>query len=123
VPLDHVVSQPIQSLVEKVVMPMQSSIDPTPLLRGEVPLDHVVSQPMQSLVEKVVTPSRSLVDPTLLLKSVKSTKVVTPMPSSADPTPLLGSEVSTDYVFSIFQFCTFRTRGHSARSEHTPSKP
>jgi hypothetical protein len=35
-------------------MPMQSSIDPTPLLRGEVPLDHVVSQPMQSLVEKVV---------------------------------------------------------------------
>jgi hypothetical protein len=42
VPLDHVVSQPIQLLVEKVVMPMQSSTDPTPLLGGEVPLDHVV---------------------------------------------------------------------------------
>ena len=42
VPLDLVVSQPIQPLVEKVVMPMQSSADPTPLLRGEVPLDHVV---------------------------------------------------------------------------------
>jgi hypothetical protein len=42
VPLDLVVSQPIQPLVEKVVMPMQSSVDPTPLLRDEVPLDHVV---------------------------------------------------------------------------------
>jgi hypothetical protein len=46
VPLDHVVSQPMQPLVEKVVTLMQSSADPTPLLRGEVPLDHVVSQPM-----------------------------------------------------------------------------
>jgi hypothetical protein len=32
VPLYLVVSQPIQPLVEKVVMPMQSSADPTPLL-------------------------------------------------------------------------------------------
>jgi hypothetical protein len=46
VPLDHVVSQPIQPLVEKVVMSMQSSTDPTPRLGGEVPLDHVVSQPI-----------------------------------------------------------------------------
>jgi hypothetical protein len=46
VPLDLVVSQPIQALVEKVIMLMQSSTDPTHLLRGEVPLDHVVSQPM-----------------------------------------------------------------------------
>jgi hypothetical protein len=82
---------------------MQSSVDPTPLLGGEVPLDHVVSQPMQPLVEKVVMSSSIfLVDPTILLvESVKSTKVVTSMPSSTDPTPLLGSEVSTDYVFSI----------------------
>jgi hypothetical protein len=43
VPLDLVVSQPIQPLVEKVIMLMQSSMDPTPLLGGEVPLDHVVS--------------------------------------------------------------------------------
>jgi hypothetical protein len=43
VPLDHVVSQPIQPLDEKVVMLMKSSADPTPLLGGEVPLDHVVS--------------------------------------------------------------------------------
>jgi hypothetical protein len=35
--------QPIQPLVEKVVMLMQSSFDPTPLLGGEVPLHHVVS--------------------------------------------------------------------------------
>jgi hypothetical protein len=56
VPLDLVVSQPIQPLVEKVVMLMQSSADPTPLLGGEVPLDHVVSQPIQPLVEKVVMP-------------------------------------------------------------------
>jgi hypothetical protein len=42
VPLDHVVSHPIHPLAEKVVMSMQSSTDPTPLLGGEVPLDHVV---------------------------------------------------------------------------------
>jgi hypothetical protein len=52
-----VVSHPIQPLVEKVAMPIQLFVDPTPLLRGEVPIDHVVSQPMQSLVEKVVMPS------------------------------------------------------------------
>jgi hypothetical protein len=54
VPLDLVVSQPIQPLVEKVIMLMHSSVDPTPLLRGEVPLGHVVSQPIQPLIEKVV---------------------------------------------------------------------
>jgi hypothetical protein len=52
----EVSSQSIHPLVEKVVMPMQSSTDPTPLLQGEVPLDHVVSQPIQPLVEKVVMP-------------------------------------------------------------------
>jgi hypothetical protein len=110
-------------LVNEVVMPMQSSVDPTPILGGEVPLDHVVSQPIQPLVEKLVTPMQSSVDPTLLLESfestkvvtsmqsladpnlllesVESTKVVTPMQSSADPTLLLDSDVSTDYVFSI----------------------
>jgi hypothetical protein len=79
VPLDHVVLQPIQPLVAKVVTSMQSLTDPTPLLRGEVPLDLVVSQPMQPLVEEVVTL----------------------MQSSADPTLLLGSDVSSDCVFSI----------------------
>jgi hypothetical protein len=39
----EVSSQSIQPLVAKVVMLMQSSVDPTPLLGGEVPLDHVVS--------------------------------------------------------------------------------
>jgi hypothetical protein len=63
----------------KVVMPMQSSTDPTPLLGGEVSLDHVVPQPIQPLVAKVVMPMQSLDDPTLLL----------------------GSGVSIDYVFSI----------------------
>jgi hypothetical protein len=36
-------SQSIQPLVEKVVMLMQSSTNPTPLLGGEVTLVHVVS--------------------------------------------------------------------------------
>jgi hypothetical protein len=49
-------------------MSMQSSIDPTPLLRGEVPLELVVSQLMQSLVEKVVMPMQSSADTTLLLR-------------------------------------------------------
>jgi hypothetical protein len=63
----------------KVVMPMQSSIDPTPILRGEVSLDHVVPQAIQPLVAKVVMPMQSLDYPTLLL----------------------GSGVSINYVFSI----------------------
>jgi hypothetical protein len=75
----EVSSQSIQPLVEKVVMSMQSSVDPTPLLGGKVPLDHVVLQPIQPLVVKVVMSMQSLDDPTLLL----------------------GSDVSTDYVFSI----------------------
>ena len=79
-------------------MPMQSSADPTPLLRGEVPLYHVFSQPIQPLVEKVVTSIQSLVDPTLLLDSVDSTKVVMPLQSSVDPTLLLESVESTKVV-------------------------
>jgi hypothetical protein len=50
----EVSSQSIQPLVEKVVMLMQSLIDPTPHLGGEVPLYHVVSQLIQPLVAKVV---------------------------------------------------------------------
>jgi hypothetical protein len=74
----EVSSQSIQPLVEKVVMLMQSLVDPTHLLRGEVPLDHVVSHPIQPLDEKVV----------MLMQS------------SADPTPLLGGEVPLDHVVS-----------------------
>jgi hypothetical protein len=85
----------------KVVMPMQSSIDPTPILGGEVSLDHVVPQPIQPLVAKVVMPMQSLDDPTLLL----------------------GSGVSIELCFYHLWFNIFRTRGHSAHSEHTPSKP
>jgi hypothetical protein len=71
VPLDHVVSQPIQPLVEKVVTSMQSSADPTLLLGVSV---H--ESTIQPVVEKVVTPMQSSADPTLLLESVESTKVV-----------------------------------------------
>jgi hypothetical protein len=84
-----------------MVMSMQSSTDPTPLLRGEVPLDNEVSQPMQPLVEKPVMLTQCSADPTLLLQSVEFTKVVTPLQFVVDPTPLSGSEMSTDYVFSI----------------------
>jgi hypothetical protein len=108
----EVSSQSIQPLVEKVVMLMHSSVDPTPLLGGEVPLDLVVSQPIQPLVEKVVMPMQSSVDPTLLLggevplylvvsqpiQPLVAT-VVMPMHSSADPTPLFGGEVPLDHVF------------------------
>jgi hypothetical protein len=74
----EVSSQPIQSLVAKVVMLIKLSDDPTPLLGGEVPLDHVVSQSIQPLVAKVVMP----------------------MHSSDDPTPLLGGEVPLYHVVS-----------------------
>jgi hypothetical protein len=66
-------------LVEKVVMLMQSSVDPTPLLGGEVILDHVVPQLIHPLISKV-----------LML-----------MQSSNDPTLLLGTDMSTEYVFII----------------------
>jgi hypothetical protein len=59
---------------------MQSSIDPTPLLGGEVPLDHVVLQPIQPLVAKVVMMMQSL----------------------TDPTPLLRCEVPLDHVVGMF---------------------
>jgi hypothetical protein len=62
----EVSSQSIHPLVDEVVMSMQSSADPTPLLGGDVPSDHVVSQPIHPVVEKVVMPMQSLVDPTLL---------------------------------------------------------
>jgi hypothetical protein len=74
----EVSSQPIQLVVEKLVMPIQSSTNPTPILGGEVPLDHVVSQPIHPLVAKVVMSMQSL----------------------ADPTPLLGGEVPLDHVVS-----------------------
>jgi hypothetical protein len=75
----EVPSQPIQPVVEKVVVLMQYLTDPTSILGGDVPLDHVVSQPIQLVVEKVVTLIQSLPDSTLLLESVKSTKVVMSM--------------------------------------------
>jgi len=43
VPLDNVVSQPIQPLVAKVVMLMHSSDDPTLLLGSDVSTDYVFS--------------------------------------------------------------------------------
>jgi hypothetical protein len=43
VPLDHVVPHPIQPLVVKVVMPMQSLDDPTLLLGSDVSTDYVFS--------------------------------------------------------------------------------
>jgi hypothetical protein len=55
----EVSSQSIQPLVDEVVMPMQSSVDPTPLLGGDAPSDHVVSQPIQPVVEEVVMPMQS----------------------------------------------------------------
>jgi hypothetical protein len=102
---------------------MQSSIDHTPLWRGDAPLYHVVSHSIHPVVDKVVSSMQSsndptlllesvdstkvvmsikyLVDPTLLLENVESTTLVTPMQYLADPTFLMGSNVSIDYVFNI----------------------
>jgi hypothetical protein len=46
--------QSIHPLDDEVVMPMQSSADPTPILGGDAPLDHVVLHPIQPMVEEVV---------------------------------------------------------------------
>jgi hypothetical protein len=88
----------IHPLVDEVVVPMQYSTDPTPLLGGYAPLDHVVLQPIQPMVEEVVMPMQSSINPTLLLESVESTKVVIPMKSLDDPTLLLESVESTKVV-------------------------
>jgi hypothetical protein len=62
-PSDHVASQPIQLVIEEVVMSMQSSVDPTLLLES-----------VEST--KVVTPMKYSVYPTLLLGSDVSTDYV-----------------------------------------------
>jgi hypothetical protein len=80
---------------------MQSLVDPTPLLGGDVPSYHVVMHPIQRVVEEVVVSMKSLTYPTLLSKSVESTKVVTLMRYLVNPTLLMRSDVSTDYAFSI----------------------
>jgi hypothetical protein len=46
-------------MFEKVVMLMQSSTNPTPLLGGDVTIDHVGSQPIQPVVHKVVMPMKA----------------------------------------------------------------
>jgi hypothetical protein len=69
VPLGHVDLQPIQPMVEEVVMPMQSSVDPTLLLES-----------VEST--KVVTSMQYLVDPTLLMGSDMSTDYVFSISSS-----------------------------------------
>jgi hypothetical protein len=52
VPLDHVFSQPMQPLVEKVVMLTQSSADPTPLLGSKVSTDYVFNISSSMLSEQ-----------------------------------------------------------------------
>jgi hypothetical protein len=113
--------QPIQSLVDEVVMSMQYSVDTTLILGGDASLDHVVSHPIQPMVEEVVMPMQSLVDPTLLLESDESTKVVSLMQSSVDPTLLSGSDASFDYVFSISSLVPSE-QGGNPLSLSTPSK-
>jgi hypothetical protein len=83
-------------------MPMQSLVDTTLVLGGDVSLNHVASHLIQPVVEEVVVPMQSLVDPTLLLEIDESTKVVSSMQSLAKPTLLSGSDVYFNYVFSIF---------------------
>jgi hypothetical protein len=56
-------------------MPMQSSADTTPILRGDASLDHVVSHPIQPMIEEVVVLKQSSINPTLLLESEKSKEV------------------------------------------------
>jgi hypothetical protein len=60
-------------------MPMQSSVDPTPLLGGDALSDHVISQPFHPVVEEVVVSMKYSFDSTLILESVKSTKLVMSM--------------------------------------------
>jgi hypothetical protein len=109
----EVSTKSIQPLVEKVVVPMQYLVNPTPILGGEVPLYHVFSQTIQPVVEKLVTSMQYSVNPTPILRGevpldhVVSQpiqpvveKVVTPMKSLSNPTPILGGEVPLDHVVS-----------------------
>jgi hypothetical protein len=115
-------SQPIQPLVNEVVMSMQSSTNPTLFWGGDAPSDHVVSEPIQLVVEEVVVRMQSLADPTLL-ESAESMKVVTPMQSSVDPTLLLRIHVSTDYVFSISSSILSEQGGIPLTSSTPPPSP
>jgi hypothetical protein len=64
--------QLIQSLIDELVVPMQSSGNTTLVLGDDVSLDHVVSHPIQPVVEEVVVLIQSSFDPTLLLESDES---------------------------------------------------
>jgi hypothetical protein len=79
----------IQSLVDKAVVLMQSSVDTTLFFGGDVYLDHVVLHIIQLVVEELVASMQYLLDPTLLLKGDKSKELVSPTQYSFDPTPLI----------------------------------
>jgi hypothetical protein len=102
--------QSIQSLVEEVVVPMQSSIDPTFFLESDEST-------------KVVLSMKSSVNPTLLLESNESTKVVSSMQSSTNPTPLSGSDASFNYVFSISSSVPSEQGGIPLSSSMLPPSP
>jgi len=68
--------QPIQSLVEELVVLMQSSVDTTLISRADASLDHVASQPIQLVVEEMVMLMQSSTNPTLLLESVEYMKEI-----------------------------------------------
>jgi hypothetical protein len=119
----EVSSQPIQLVVKKLVVLMQSLSDPTPFWGGDAPSYHVVLQPIHPVVEVVVMPMQSSTDPTLLLESVKCTKVVTSMKYLADPTLLMGSDASIDYVFNISSSILSEQGGIPLTSNKPPPIP
>jgi hypothetical protein len=123
-------------VVEKVVMLMQSSTNPTPLLGVDAPSYPVVSQSIQLVVEKVVTPMQYLAKAThplgantpsyhVFLQSIYPMveKLVASMQCSTDPTLLMRSDVSIDYVFSISSLVPSGQGGIMLTSSTTPPSP
>jgi hypothetical protein len=75
---------PISTLIDIEVMPMKSSPDHTPIVKGDVSPISVIVHPLQPMVEELVIPVQPLVNPTLLLEGDASFNHVV---SISDTTP------------------------------------
>jgi hypothetical protein len=121
--LSLVSQQSKPSLVDALVVPMQSSSSTTLLLGIDASLDHVVSHSIQPMVEEVVMSIQSSVDPNILLESDNSKEVTLFMPSLANPTLLLGGDASFNHVLRISSYVPSEQGGIPLSLSTIPPSP
>jgi hypothetical protein len=78
-----VVSPHLVPPIDMTVMPLQSSLDHTPIFEGDVSPIPVILHPLQPRIEEVVVPVQSLVNPTLFAEGDASFNHVINIPDLA----------------------------------------